>query len=73
MRTNHPVKGRPGRRRITPTAMGPKTLDMKPTVIVAPGELGNSAIVVRHPDDTDSDYRARCDLFALLLEHAAKD
>jgi hypothetical protein len=46
---------------------------MKPTVIVAPGVLGDSASVVRHPDDTDLEYRARCDLFALLLEHVEKD
>jgi hypothetical protein len=46
---------------------------MKPTVIVAPGVLGDSATVVRYPDDTDSEYQARCDLFALLLEHAEKD
>jgi len=73
MKTNRTVKGRAGRARITPTAMRPKALDMQPTVIVAPEVLGESAIVVRHPDDTDSEYQARCDLFALLLEHAEKD
>jgi hypothetical protein len=73
MKTNRTVKGRAGRARIMPTAMGPKALEMRPTVIVAPGVLGESAIVVRHPDDTDSEYRARSDLFALLVEHAEKD
>ena len=46
---------------------------MQPTVIVAPGVLDESAIVVRHPGDTDSEYQARSDLFALLLERAEKD
>ncbi len=46
---------------------------MKPRVIVAPGAHGDGATVVRHPDDTGSEYQARCDLFALLLEHAEKD
>jgi hypothetical protein len=46
---------------------------MKPAVIVAPGVLRDSASVVRHPDDTDLEYQARCDLFALLPEHAKKD
>jgi hypothetical protein len=53
--------------------MGPKALDMNPAVIVAPGVLGERATVVRHPDDTGSDYRVRCGLFALLLEHAEND
>jgi hypothetical protein len=73
MRTNHTVKGRARRTQAAPTAVGPEASDMKPTVIVAPGVLGDGAIVVRHPDDTDSEYQARCDLFALLLEHAEKD
>ena len=46
---------------------------MTPTVIVAPGTLGDDAIVVRHPDDTDAEYQSRCDLFALLQENASKD
>ena len=73
MRTNYTVKGLAERTRSTPTTTGPKALDMKPAVIVAPGVLRDSASVVRHPDDTDLEYQARCDLFALLPEHAKKD
>jgi hypothetical protein len=72
MRTSRTTKGRAGRPQTAPTPMEPAVLDFRPTVIVAPGVLGKGAVVVRHPDDTDSEYQARCELFALLLEHSEK-
>jgi hypothetical protein len=73
MGTSQTTKRRAGRTPTTATSATPELLDIKPTVIVAPGVLGDDAVVVRHPDDTDAEYQARCDLFALLLEHAKKD
>jgi hypothetical protein len=44
-----------------------------PTVIVAPELRGRrDLVVIREPDETGADYRARCDLVALLLGHAEK-
>jgi hypothetical protein len=44
-----------------------------PTVIVAPELHGRrDGVVIREPDDTDAEYQARCELVALLLDHAEK-
>jgi hypothetical protein len=46
---------------------------VRPTVIVAPELRGRRDLaVIREPDDTDTDYQARCDMVALLLDHAEK-
>ena len=44
--------------------------DAEPVVIVAP-ELRDrrDLVVVREPGESDADYQARCELFALLREH----
>jgi hypothetical protein len=42
-------------------------------VIVAPELRGRrDFVVVREPDETDEDYQSRCELLALLLDHAEK-
>jgi hypothetical protein len=47
--------------------------EVRPTVIVAPELRGRRDFaVIREPDETDEDYRSRCELLALLLDHAAK-
>jgi hypothetical protein len=48
--------------------------DIRPVVIVAPELRGRrDSVVIREQDDTDADYQSRCDLVALLLNHAEKD
>ena len=48
--------------------------EIRPVVIVAPGAGDpRDFVVVREPDDTDADYQARADLFALLLDHIGKN
>jgi hypothetical protein len=45
----------------------------RPVLIVAP-ELNarRDFAVLREASDTDADYQSRCDLLALLLDHAEK-
>jgi len=52
----------------------PDLTDPRPTVLVAPELAGRrDYTVIREPDDTDADYEARVDLFALMLDHAEKE
>lgn len=45
--------------------------EVRPTVIVAPELRGKRDFaVIREPDESDEDYRSRCELVALLLDHA---
>jgi hypothetical protein len=62
---------RPPRRRraATPPDLAPP--GTPPHIAVAPGVLGRTLTVVREPDDTDEGYQRRCELLAVLLEHAA--
>jgi hypothetical protein len=47
--------------------------DTRPVVIVAPELRGQrDFVVVRRPDDSDEDYRRRCELMALILDHEDK-
>ena len=49
------------------------TSDTRLVVIVAPELHGRRDFaVIRGPDDTDADYASRCELLALLLDHADK-
>lgn len=73
MGTNRTMKRRATRAPVKAIPTGPDFADTRPTVIVAPDVLGQDAVVVRHPEDTDSEYQSRCELFALLLEHSEKE
>jgi hypothetical protein len=47
------------------------SLNVRPTVIVAPELRGrHDFAVTREPDETDEEYQSRCELVALLLDHA---
>jgi hypothetical protein len=73
MKTNHTTKSRGAPVPAAQTASDPCLPEVQPTVIVAPELVGRRDFaVVREPDDTDADYQARCDLLALLLDHAHK-
>jgi hypothetical protein len=43
-----------------------------PHVAVAPGLLDQPHTVVREPGESDERYRARCELFAAVLDYARK-
>jgi hypothetical protein len=47
-------------------------IELLPSVTVAPELVGVVHEVVREEDDTDADYAARCELFALISEAAGK-
>ena len=50
---------------------GLDSTEIRPTVIVAPELRGRRDFaVIREPDETDEDYRSRCELLALLLDNA---
>jgi hypothetical protein len=42
-----------------------------PHIAVAPGVLGRPLTVIREPGDSDETYQRRCELLAVLLDHAA--
>jgi hypothetical protein len=48
-------------------------VDAAPHVSVAPGLLDKLHTVVREPGESDERYRARCELFAAVLDYARKD
>ncbi len=52
-----------------PEAALPPELDPGPVLLTPPELVGRERehIVIRHDDDTDHSYAARCDLVALIL------
>jgi hypothetical protein len=57
-----------------PEAALPPELDPTPVLLTPPELVGreHGHVVIRHDDDTDESYAARCDLVALILGTAQK-
>jgi hypothetical protein len=53
---------------LPPTPSGDST--ELPFVVVAPELLDLNPVVIREPDETEAEYRSRCDLLAILLDQS---
>jgi hypothetical protein len=62
------VATKPNRRVDTPSELAPPSTP--PHIAVAPGLLDRDHTVVREPGETDESYQSRCELLAILLDHA---
>lgn len=44
-----------------------------PHIAVAPGALDHAPTVIREPGESDERHQSRCELLAILLDHARPD